>query len=54
MKYIISLSGCDDSTIFYYELTDFEYDLIKKISEKSKEESTYQCMPILEIEKVSE
>lgn len=52
MKYIISLHGCDDSTIFEMELTEEEYELLKRVAKKTEEVSTYMCMPIMEIEKV--
>lgn len=48
--YEIALCGCDDATIFYMELTQSEYELLKKVAEKSKETSTYGCMPTMEIE----
>lgn len=50
--YKICLHGCDDCTVFEMELTQKQYDLLQKVSEKSIETSTYGCMPTLGIEKV--
>lgn len=50
MNYRIALYGCDDSTIFRMELTDKEFELLKKVAEISVNTSTYDCMPIMEIE----
>ena len=49
MMYKIRLRGCDDDTEFFMDLTNQEYELVKKISEISKRTSTYDCMPTLEI-----
>ena len=49
-KYKITLIGCDDITIIPVELTDEEHELIREISEKSKQTSTYGCMPVMVIE----
>jgi len=46
-KYIITLEGCDDSTVFTMELDDKEKELVEEIMHLSKEASTYQCMPVL-------
>lgn len=46
-KYIITLMGCDDYTDIPIELTNLELDLVKRISEKSKEISYISCMPVL-------
>lgn len=48
-KYRISIHGCDDSTIFSMELSDIEKELIDKLSQFSHDESSYGCMPILDI-----
>lgn len=50
--YKIDLSGCDDNTIFEIELTQEEYNLLKLVSDKSEQVSTYGCMPTLSIEEV--
>ena len=50
MNIIIRLHGCDDSTVFPYEVTDEQYNFLKEIAKKSKEESSYGCMPIMELE----
>jgi hypothetical protein len=47
--YIISIWGCDDDNVFEYDLTDEEFEFLKKLSEKSIQESKTQCQPILQI-----
>jgi len=49
MKYRISVCGCDDSTHFDMELTQKEYQLIKKVAILCTEKSEYNCMPTMEI-----
>ena len=55
--YGISVDGCDDYTYIEYELTDKEYELIKKIAEKILEKITekndYGCQPVIFIEEVA-
>lgn len=48
--YVIRLSGCDDETEFKMCLTNSEYELLKKVAEKSQETSTYICMPKMFVE----
>ena len=43
--YDISVHGCDDNTYVEMELTQQEYELVKKIADKITETSTQQCMP---------
>jgi hypothetical protein len=50
-KYNIVLDGCDDSTKWPQELSKREVEFLEKICEKSKEVSTYECMPRMRIEK---
>lgn len=50
-NYKISINGCDDSTHIEMDLDRKEADLVREISRKSKEASTYGCMPTIEIEK---
>lgn len=52
-RYSITLEGCDDSTEFEMLLTNDEYELLKKVSEKANETSTYGCMPRMYIEEVT-
>lgn len=49
-KYKISVDGCDGTTKFTMELTREQADLIDRVSELSKETSTYGCEPIIYIE----
>lgn len=48
--YEITLNGCDDETVFEMELTDVEYGLLQRVSEKANETSTYCCMPRMYVE----
>lgn len=50
MKVKIELHGCDDSTYFEVEVNEGELEFIKELSEKSKAESEYECMPVLKYE----
>lgn len=43
--YQITLNGCDDDTVFEMDLTEEEYALLKRVSDKANETSTYQCEP---------
>lgn len=52
-RYTITLEGCDDATIFEMLLTDEEYNLLKKVSEKANETSEYGCMPRMYIDEVT-
>ena len=52
--YSINLNGCDDNTRFNMALSPEEYELVKRIADKSEEVSTYICMPVLEVEEVNE
>ncbi len=46
-KYTIRLQGCDDSTEFNVELGQREYNLVRKIMDKSKVVSNCICQPRL-------
>lgn len=48
-KYIIKIRGCDDVTAFVMELTEEELKLVQELCKKSKETSTYGCMPDMEV-----
>lgn len=52
-RYTITLDGCDDSTVFEMLLTDEEYELLKRVSKKANETSTYGCMPRMFVEEVA-
>ena len=45
MKCRICLCGCDDNTEWEQEVSEAEFNFLEKLSEKSKEISTYCCMP---------
>ena len=53
-KYYIILQGCDDFTRIPIKLDRKEVLLIQELSNKSKEISGYECMPILILEKAEE
>jgi len=50
--YNIILEGCDADTVIPIELTEEEFELIKKIGKLSQSISEYSCMPILLINEV--
>lgn len=50
--YLIQLVGCDDETEFKMCLTSSEYELLKKVAEKSQKTSTYGCMPKMFVERI--
>lgn len=48
-RMVISLDGCDDSTIFDMYLSNDEINLVNKMSELSHKYSEYPCMPVISI-----
>ena len=44
-KYYIELRGCDDTTLFVMELDENEVNLLQTVAKKSREVSSYSCMP---------
>lgn len=44
----VSLHGCDDTTSFDVLVDEVGIELLKELEEKSRETSTYWCMPIFE------
>ena len=51
MKYIITVSGCDDSTTIEMELDEEQVKLLKEVADKISEAATYGCMPSMEVER---
>ena len=51
-KYKITLQGCDDVTYIPMELDEKDYELLTKLSIKSREISSYGCMPTMRIEEI--
>ena len=49
-KYEITVTGCDDKTTVYMELSDQEYELIDRLADLISTRSAYSCMPVMEIE----
>ena len=46
----IGIHGCDDSTYINMEVSKSEAEFLKRLSNLSKKESTYGCMPTFEFE----
>jgi len=44
----VTLRGCDESTEFVVSLTDTEAEVLRLLEQRSKEESEFLCMPVLE------
>lgn len=51
-KYRITLQGCDDVTYTPMELDEKNHELLTRLSVKSREISSYGCMPIVTIEEI--
>jgi hypothetical protein len=49
-KCTIALHGCDDSTYFDMEITNGEFEFLKRVSNLSRNKSTYGCMPTLNVD----
>lgn len=49
-KYEITVTGCDDKTTVYMELSDREHNLINRLADMIYDSSAYSCMPVMEIE----
>lgn len=45
----IAISGCDGTTYIKMRVTDKEMDFLKRLAKESKEASTCQCEPTIEI-----
>lgn len=52
LKCHIGLHGCDDSTYIEMEVSKSEVEFLKRLSNLSKKESTYGCMPTLEVNEI--
>ena len=48
-KVRVALVGCDDSTYIDLWVTDDERSFLERLEVTSKKESTYRCMPTLEV-----
>lgn len=49
-KYEITVTGCDDETVVYMELSAQEYELINRLADLISTRSAYSCMPVMDIE----
>ncbi len=47
----ISLYGCDDATYIDTDVSAEEYDFLLKLKRLSKDNSDYDCQPILDVER---
>lgn len=47
----IEVNGCDDGTVVYLDLTDDEYEVIKRLAAATQAESSYGCQPVVELPK---
>lgn len=52
--YLIRNVGCDDTTLGLARMTDEELNFFKKIIDDLNKNSTYGCMPVMEVYKVDE
>jgi len=50
-SYTIAVIGCDDTTEITMDLSKVQLELLNTLAQKSKEISTYGCMPVIEIRK---
>lgn len=53
-NYYIELRGCDDITPFVMELDKNEVNLLQIVSQKSREVSSYSCMPRMFVKPLDE
>ena len=53
-KYYIELRGCDDITPFVMELDENEVNLLQMVAQKSREVSSYSCMPRMFVKPLDE
>lgn len=53
-EYLITLSGCDDSTRAVIELTDREHEVMQRVAEAVNARSRYGCQPEIEIKPVDQ
>lgn len=53
-EYQIINSGCDDTTIGTFALTEKQYGFLRILFEELNKNSTYRCMPTIEIYPVQE
>lgn len=47
--YVITLTGCDDTTTIPMELTAVEYALVSRLAGLSYDISASSCMPVMDI-----
>ena len=52
--YLIRNCGCDDTTCGLARMTDEQLDFLKNIIEDLNRNSTYSCMPTIDVYKIDE
>ncbi len=53
MKYLIEVSGCDDTTRIVADLTVKQAEAVGRVAEQITAASTYGCMPVMSIRKAT-
>ena len=51
MEVRISLYGCDDATYIDTDVTEEEYNFLRKLKRLSKDNSDYACQPTLDVDR---
>lgn len=51
-RYRLKLRGCDDVTHMFFDLTDEEAALLRRVSTESARVSQFDCMPTMHLEEV--
>lgn len=49
-QYVVTVTGCDDSTTITVPLTDTEATAVKRVAEAITVASEYSCMPRMHME----
>lgn len=49
-QWLVTVSGCDDSTEAWVELTDNEAAAVEKVAAQINAASTYNCQPTMQID----
>lgn len=54
MKYVITVSGCDDSTSIVMKLTEEQHAFLCDVARRITDKSDYVCMPTMRVEPICE
>lgn len=52
--YLIRNCGCDDTTVGLVRMTDEQLDFLKAVIEDLNKNSTYGCMPTIDVYRIDE